>query len=74
MGKVTEKKSYIQGASAESDSRCVGGNFGVILVRVCEPVFKPTPVIYLAFEKNDLFIYLIEHIHLLFFDFYIPSV
>ena len=38
-----------------------GGNLGVILVRVCEPVFfKPTPIIYLVFEKNDLFINLIE--------------
>ena len=51
-----------------------GGNFGVILVRLCEPVFfKPTPIIYLVFETNDLFIYLLEHFHLLFFDFYIPS-
>ena len=33
----------------------------VILVRVCEAVFmKPTPIIYLVFKKNDLFIYLIE--------------
>ena len=29
-----------------------GGNLRVILVRVCEPVFfKPTPIIYLVFEK-----------------------
>ena len=39
-----------------------GGNLVVILVRVCEPVFflKPSPIIYLAFEKIDIFIYLIE--------------
>ena len=38
-----------------------GGDLRVILVRVCGPVFlKPTPIIYLVFEKNDLFIYLIE--------------
>ena len=38
-----------------------GGNLRVILVRVCGPVFlKPTPIKYLVFEKNDLFIYLIE--------------
>ena len=37
-----------------------GGILGVILVRVCEPVFmKPTQIIYLVFEKNDLFIYLV---------------
>ena len=39
-----------------------GCNLGVILVRVCEPVTcisKPTPFIYLAFEKTDTFIYLI---------------
>ena len=39
-------------------------------------VLKPTPIIYLVFEKNDLFIYLIEqfflHIHILFFDFIYP--
>ena len=30
-----------------------GGNLGVILVRVCVPVFfKPTPIIYLVFEKK----------------------
>ena len=29
-----------------------GGNLGVILVRVCEPLFfKPTPIIYFVFEK-----------------------
>ena len=39
-----------------------GGNLRVILVRVCEPVFslKPTLIIYLGFEKNELFIYLME--------------
>ena len=39
-----------------------GGNLGLILVRVCEPIFfKPTPIIYLVFaKKEDLFIYLIE--------------
>ena len=38
-----------------------GGNFGLILVRVSEPIYpKPTPIIYLVFEQNDLFIYLIE--------------
>ena len=38
-----------------------GGDLRVILVWVYEPVFfKPTRVIYLVFEKNDLFIYLIE--------------
>ena len=34
-----------------------GGNLGVILVRVCGQV----SIIYLAFEKYDLFIYLIVH-------------
>ena len=30
-----------------------GNNLGVILVRVCEPVFQSLPhFIYLAFEKN----------------------
>ena len=43
-----------------------GGNLGVILVRMCGPVFlKPTPIIYLVFEKKMTysylrFIYLIE--------------
>ena len=37
-----------------------GGVTGVIVVRVCEPVFqKTTTFIYLAFEKTDPFIYLI---------------
>ena len=37
-----------------------GGNLGVILVRVCEPVFQNLPpFIYLAFKKTDPFIYLI---------------
>ena len=30
------------------------GNFGVILVWVCEPTLKPTAIIYLVFEKNIL--------------------
>ena len=34
------------------DRVCLGGNFGVILVRVCEQVFKPIPNIYLVFEKK----------------------
>ena len=38
-----------------------GGNLRVILVQLCGPVFlKPTPILYLVFEKNDLFIYLIQ--------------
>ena len=49
------------------------GNFGTA---VRTSFLKPTSIIYLVFEKNDLFIYLIEqnvthlHIHILFFDFY----
>ena len=36
-------------------------NLEIILVQVCEPVFfKPIPILYLVFEKNDVFIYLIE--------------
>ena len=35
-------------------------------------ILKPTPVIYLVLESNDLFIYLIP-IHILSFDFYIHS-
>ena len=39
-----------------------GGHLVVILVRVCDPFFlKTTPIIYLAFEKYDLFIYFIVH-------------
>ena len=43
-----------------------GGNLRVILVRVWGPVFlKPTPIMYLVCEKNDLFIYLIhQNVHL----------
>ena len=38
-----------------------GGNLRVILVRACGSVFfKPTPIIYQVFEKNDLFVYLTE--------------
>ena len=38
-----------------------GGNLRAILVQVNRPVFfNPTPIIYLVFEKNDLFIYFIE--------------
>ena len=38
-----------------------GGNLGVILVRICEPVFWNLPQSYiLGLRKNDLFIYLIE--------------
>ena len=34
----------------------LGGNFGT---GVQPSILKPTPIIYLAFEKYDLFIYLI---------------
>ena len=34
-----------------------GGNFGT---DVGVSILKPTPIIYLAFEKNSLFIYLIS--------------
>ena len=34
-----------------------GGNFGT---GVRASFFKPTPIIYLVFEKNDLFLNLIE--------------
>ena len=37
-----------------------GGGLGVILVRVCEPDFRNLSRLAFAFEKNDLFIYLIE--------------
>ena len=37
--------------------RTLGGNFGT---GVRASVLKPTPNIYLVFEKKDLFIYLIE--------------
>ena len=54
-----------------------GGNLRVILVRMCGPLLLNLPNhIYLVFEKNDLFIYLIGqniYIFILFFDFYIPS-
>ena len=37
-----------------------GCNLGVILLRVCEPVFLNIPQSYTWFSKNDIFIYLIE--------------
>ena len=38
-----------------------GGISGAILVRVCEQnILKPTPIIYLAFEKSRTFIYSIS--------------
>ena len=38
-----------------------GGNLGVILIRVCEPVFLNLPQSYTwSSKKKDLFIYLIE--------------
>ena len=50
-----------------------GDNLRVILVRQYGPVFLNLPQSYI----NDLFIYLIEtkylHIHILIFDFHIPS-
>ena len=50
-----------------------GGSLRVVLVRVCSQVIlKPTPIIYLVYEKNDLFIYLIDQ-NVYIFDFYIPS-
>ena len=36
-------------------------NLGVILVQVRTSILKPTPIIYLTFEKYDLFIYFIVH-------------
>ena len=56
----------------------MGGNLGNFGTGVRARFLKPTQMIYLVFEKNDLFIYLIEQsvyilIYLLFFDFNIPS-
>ena len=39
-----------------------GRNYGLIVVRVCDPVFRSLPhsyTMYLAYEKTDPFIYLI---------------
>ena len=67
--KVVEKISAnISGPKFVTQTHCCvpcggggGGYLRVILERVCGPVFlKPTPIIYMVFEKNDLFIYLIE--------------
>ena len=53
-----------------------GGNRGNFGTGVWASISKPTPFIYLTFEKTDLFIYLIiEHVdlfHILPFDFLYP--
>ena len=48
----------------------------ILVTEILQVNWIITPIIYLVFEKNDLFIYLIEnkclHIHILLFSFYIP--
>ena len=52
----------VGGAGAGGGGRGAGRNLRVILVWVCEPcsISKPTPFIYLAFEKNGP-IHILDH-------------
>ena len=55
---VTPVGSFVRMSHPTMSSPLVSeGNFGT---GVRPSFFKPTPIIYLVFEKNDLFIYLIE--------------
>ena len=51
---------YLGGGVGEGERRCGAVNGGNCGTGVRASISKPTPFIYLAFEKMDLFIYLIR--------------